>query len=186
MRSTVGIADAVPLAEHRPHTVVREYRMPAKVLHWLTVCLVFFMVASGVIATQLGDGWTADILFKLHRLTGAATLAVVFVRMIYRLTRSMPPPQNQSWSRPVLHWTLYGIVILVPLLGWAGASDFGHTELPFGYSLPPIFPRNTGFGEMLLRLHAYIAFSMLALVALHIGAAMHDHMTSRDAAGPRQ
>jgi cytochrome b561 len=170
----------------RPRTTVREYRMPAKVLHWLTVGFVAFMVASGVIATQLGDGWMADILLRLHRLTGAATLVMVFARLIYRLTRSMPRPLNQSWSRPILHWTLYGIVILVPLLGWTGASDFGHTELPFGYSLPPIFPQNTGFGEMLLRLHAYMAFTLLALVAIHIGAAMHDYMTSDGSAAPRE
>jgi cytochrome b561 len=97
----------------------------------------------------------------------------------------MPPPQNRSWSRPVLHWTLYGIVILVPLLGWAGASDYKHTEIPFGLALPPIWPESTGFGELLLRLHAYIAFGLLALVALHIGAAMHDYMTSELPAGER-
>jgi len=175
MKSAATVDAAMPIAVQYPRRQVTEYRMPAKVLHWLTVALVFLLVASGVTATQLGEGWLADRLFELHRLTGAATLVIVLLRVIYRLVRSMPRPQNQSWSRPVLHWTLYGIVILVPLLGWAGASDFGHTEIPFG-ELPWIFPRDTGFGELLLRLHAYLAFTLLALVALHIGAAMHDYM----------
>jgi cytochrome b561 len=158
--------------------------MPAKVFHWLTVALVFFMVASGVTATQLGEGPVADFLFKLHKLTGAVTLAIVLLRLIYRLARSLPPPQNRSWSRPVLHWTLYGIVILVPLLGWAGVSDYNKREVLFGYSLPSIFPEGAGYGTNMLYLHAYVAFVLLALVALHIGAAMHDYMTGERPAEP--
>ena len=183
--ATIEDAMSVAVAQGRRHQAMREYRTPAKVLHWLTVGLVFFLVASGVTATQLGEGRMADAVFELHRLTGAGTFAVVLVRLIYRLMRSMPRPQNQSWSRPVLHWTLYGIVVLMPLLGWAGASDYGHTEIPFGYSLPPILPQGTGFGELLLRLHAYIAFGLLALMALHIGAAMQDYMTSGSPGEPR-
>jgi cytochrome b561 len=32
------------------------------------------------------------------------------------------------------------------------------------------------YADLLLELHAYFAFSMLALVALHIGNALHDDM----------
>ena len=175
LRASVGQAG--------PRTAVRNYRMPAKVFHWVTVGLVFVMVASGVTATQLGDGRTAEVLLELHRLTGAATLALVLLRLGYRLMHAMPRPQLQSWTRPLLHGTLYGVIVLLPLLGWAGASDYGHTEIPFGYALPPIFPEGTGWGELLLRYHAYVAFALLVLVALHIGAAMHDYMISE---GPVQ
>jgi hypothetical protein len=43
--------------------------------------------------------------------------------------------------------------------------------------LPSLLPPSAGYGDLLLRLHAYIAFTLLALVALHIGAAMHDYLT---------
>jgi cytochrome b561 len=182
-----ALTGAMPLSGARPpaSAVIRDYRMPAKVFHWVTVALVFFMVASGVTATQLGDGPVADALLKLHRLTGALTLALILVRLGYRLMRAMPRPPLQSWTRPLLHGTLYGIIILVPLLGWAGASDFGHTEIPFGLELPPILPAGTGWGDLLVRYHAYVAFALLALVALHIGAAMHDYMLGDAAAEPK-
>ena len=187
MKSTAMIEEALPLAVERAGqgTAIREYTMPAKVFHWVTVGLVFFMVASGVTATQLGEGALYDGLINLHRLTGVTTLGLVLVRLGYRLTQAMPRPQLQPWSRPVLHGTLYGIVVLVPLLGWAGASDFQHTEIPFGLALPPIFPASTGYGELLLGLHAYVAFTLLALVALHIGAAMHDYMISERRSEPK-
>jgi cytochrome b561 len=177
----------LPAAAESPAAdTIREYRMPAKVFHWLTVGLVFFMVASGVTATQLAEGGAADFLFSLHRTAGAATLAVVVMRLIYRLMRSMPRPPLQSWTRPLLHGTLYGIILLVPLLGWAGASAFNHREILFGYSLPPIFPQGAGYGDLLLGLHAYIAFALLAVVALHIGVAMQDTMTGERAVEPEK
>jgi cytochrome b561 len=155
---------------------IRPYRMPAKVFHWLTAGLVFAMVASGVIAKQLGGGAVADTLFSLHKLTGAVTLAVVLLRLIYRVVRSIPQSHLQPHRRPILHWALYAVVILVPLLGWAGISDFGAREIFPGYSLPAIWPEGAGFDELLLQWHAYFAFILLGLVALHIGIALQDYM----------
>ena len=188
MKSTAVADNAMPfqLASTERSGAVGEYRMPAKVLHWLTAALVFFLVASGVVATQLGEGWGSDLLFGLHKLTGAVTLAVVLVRLGYRLLRSMPRPQKQPRSRLFLQWTLYGIVILVPLLGWAGASDFNSRDMLFGYSLPAIFPESTGYGDLLLHLHAYLAFGLLVIVALHIGAAMHDYMIGDQPSEPEK
>ena len=142
-------------------------------------CWCSAMFASGVIAKQLGGGPIADMLMSLHKLTGALTLLVVVMRLIYRATRAMPEWKLQSHRRPVLHWTLYGVVVLVPLLGWAGISDFGAREIFPGYSLPPIWPEGAGYDGLLLQWHAYFAFALLALVALHIGVAIQDYMTDR-------
>jgi cytochrome b561 len=158
---------------------VRQYRMTAKVLHWITAVLVFCMFASGVIAKQLSGGPVADMLMSLHKLTGAVTLAIIVLRLIYRASRAMPEWRIHARRRPVLHWTLYGVAALVPLLGWAGISDFGAREIVPGYSLPPIWPEGAGYDALLLQWHAYFAFALLGLVALHIGVAIQDYMTDR-------
>jgi cytochrome b561 len=157
------------------HGLIREYPLIAKVFHWVTVALVFAMVAVGVSATQFNDGPVADILFALHKLTGVATLAIVVLRIGFRLARGAPRPRGQSVTRPLLHWTLYGIILLVPLLGWAGVSAGNDRELFFGFSLLPILPEGD-YGSLLLHVHAYLAFTLLALVALHIGLAMQDYL----------
>jgi cytochrome b561 len=173
MSSAAGVTDGVPALQ----ATVGEYRMPAKVFHWLTVALVMFMVASGVIAKQLGEGDLSNLLFSLHKLAGALTLAIIVLRIGYRLLRSLPRHGDQPRSRPALHWMLYGVIVLVPLLGWAGISDFGAREIFPGYSLPPIWPEGAGYDAILLQFHAYFAFGLLALVALHIGVAIQDYMT---------
>jgi cytochrome b561 len=154
--------------------------MPAKVLHWVTAVLVFCMFASGVIAKQLGGGPLANTLMSLHKLTGVTIFALIVTRLIYRWTRPMLEARLQAHRRPVLHWTLYGVAMLVPLLGWAGISDFGAREV-WGITLPGIWPEGAGYDMLLLQYHAYFAFVLLGLVALHIGIAMQDYMTDRHA-----
>jgi cytochrome b561 len=180
MKSIASSSDVLPpVDQDHPAHAIREYRMPAKVLHWLTAVLVVFMVSSGVIAKQLGDGSVANMLFSLHKLTGALTLLTVLVRLAYRVFRAVPEWKLQPHRRPILHSVLYAVVILVPLLGWAGISDFGAREIFPGFSLPAIWPEGAGYDELLLQWHAYIAFALLAFVALHIGVAIQDYMTDK-------
>jgi len=175
MKTMVGTPEALP---ETAAPTMQSYGMPAKVLHWLTAVLVLAMIACGVIAKQLGEGAVADTLMSLHKLTGVLTLAIVVVRLLYRVFSAVPQWTLQSRRHPALHWTLYAIVITVPLLGWAGISDFGAREVAFGIVLPPIWPEGAGYDEILLRVHAYAAFCLLALVAFHIGAAIQDTMTA--------
>lgn len=160
-----------------PRYTIRTYRLPAKVFHWVTACLVLVMVSTGVTMKQLGEGPVADFLFNLHKTTGIVTLSVVLLRLIYRVVMPDPGAGRENYRRPVLHWILYGALILMPLLGWSGISDFGSRGILFGLELPAIWPEGAGYADLLLQVHAYLAFGMLALVALHIGIAMQDHMT---------
>jgi cytochrome b561 len=176
-----------PLREERsaalPRYAVRAYRLPAKVFHWVTAVLVLFMVASGVTMKQLGTGSVADTLFNVHKTTGVLVLAVVLLRLMYRFVMPDPGSGREDYRRPLLHWILYAALIAMPLLGWAGISDFGSRGILFGLELPSIWPQGAGYVDFLLETHAYLAFGMLALVALHIGIAMQDHMMrARDAA----
>ena len=129
---------------------MRTYRTPAVIMHWFTALLVFCMIASGVIAKQLGEGDLANTLMSLHKLTGFATLVLIVLRVLYRAFSSAPEWGARLQRRPVLHWGLYAIVIFVPLLGWAGISDFGAREVAFGIVLPPIWPEGAGYDEILL------------------------------------
>jgi cytochrome b561 len=166
-------------AETRRYTI-RSYRMPAKVFHWLTVALVVIMVSSAVVAKQLNDGYWSDTLFMLHKTTGLITLAIVLTRLAYRVVQWWIAPEPPRPSRTLLHWLLYAVIILVPLLGWAGISDFGSREIFPGLVLPEIWPEHAGYADALFKFHAYLAFSLLALVAVHIGVATQDYMMRAD------
>jgi cytochrome b561 len=107
-------------------------------------------------------------------------LAVVLMRLAYRIAQGWINPQPSRPSRTLLHWLLYAVVIIVPLLGWAGISDFGSREILPGVTLPAIWPERVGYADALFLFHAYLAFGLLALVALHIGIATQDYMMRAD------
>jgi cytochrome b561 len=159
-----------------PRYTMRTYRLPAKVFHWVTAGLVLFMVTTGLLMTQIGEGPWADMIFKLHKTTGVLALAVVLMRLCYRVFWPDPSAHGDGYRRPILHWILYAALILMPLLGWAGISAFGSREILFGVDLPAIWPEGSPYADLLLQVHAYLAFGLLALVALHIGIAIQDHM----------
>lgn len=156
---------------------VRPYRLPAKILHWTTTVLILFMVASGVSMKQLNGGDVSDFLYEMHKLSGVTVLSLVLLRVCYRVLSPDPSWRPDVHRRPWIHWLLYALVILVPLVGWAGISDFGSRNILWGaYSLPAIWPEGAGYADMLFEAHAYLAFGMLVVVAIHVGMAMQDHM----------
>lgn len=159
------------------HYAVRPYRLAAKVFHWVTALLIVFMVASGIIMKQLGSGALMDFIFTLHKTTGALIVVLVVGRFAYRVLFPDRSWQAGHHRLPTIHWLLYALMIVVPLLGWAGISDFGARGIFFGLSLPSIWPEGAGLADFLFEAHAYAAFGMLVVVALHIGMAVQDHMT---------
>ncbi|MBX3550474.1 MAG: cytochrome b/b6 domain-containing protein [Xanthobacteraceae bacterium] len=163
--------------ESQPHHAVRPYRLPAKIMHWTVAILVLFMVASGISMKQLGSSELTDFVFTLHKTAGAFILLLVVGRFCYRVLFPDRSWKAERYRRPYIHWLLYGLLLAVPLLGWAGVSDFGARDLFFGLSLPAILPQGTGWSDFLFESHAYAAFGMLVVVALHIGMAVQDHMT---------
>lgn len=168
---------ASPAQETQPHYAVRPYRLPAKIMHWTVATLVLFMVAGGITMKQLGSGELTDFVFTLHKTTGALILLLVVGRFCYRVLIPDRAWKAERYRRPSVHWLLYGLLVAVPLLGWAGVSDFGARDLFFGLSLPAILPQGAGWSDFLFESHAYAAFGMLVVVALHIGMAVQDHMT---------
>jgi cytochrome b561 len=165
-----------------PRYLLRTYSLPAKVFHWATVILVAFMVCSGVLAKQFNEGPVSNTLFTMHKVTGILTLMFVMLRLCYRIMQwwKEPRPRSEGHRRPILHWMLYATIILVPVLGWSGVSAFGSREILPGFVLPEIWPKNVAHSDVLLLMHAYAAFGLLALVALHIGVAMQDYMMRAD------
>lgn len=154
----------------------------ARILHWTTAALVLLMAVSGIVMTQLGGGPVADLLFGLHKLTGAVALCLIAARLGYRAQTRLRGRWLAHVANHSVHRILYAVSILVPLLGWAGVSDFGARETLFGIVLPKIWPEGLGWDGWLLSAHAWLAFGMMGLVVAHVAVALRDYVM-RGAAG---
>ncbi len=163
-----------------------RYRLPAQILHWVSALCVLAGVTLGITMLNVGQGPLQNQLFDLHRSFGALILALTGGRLLWRLYSPPPPmlpmPAWQERAAQVTHAALYILLFVVPLVGWAGTSAFGAQISVFGlFNMPMILAKNKETADVLLPLHAALALTLCALLAVHIGAGLFHHFIHKDA-----
>lgn len=154
----------------------RVFPRLSTLLHWLTALLVLGMFMTGVMMKQLGDGALANELYTLHKMAGVGLLLLVLLRLVYRVAMHLAGRWRRGAGGHAVHGVLYAGLIVVPLLGWAGISDYGARAVHLGLTLPSIWPEGAGYAGLLFSAHAWLAFGLIALVAVHIGIALNDYI----------
>lgn len=163
------------------------YRPPAKALHWLTAAAIFCVVPLGFAMNAANPGPEQGRLYDLHRSVGTLILALVALRLLWRLYSPAPSPvpglpQWQIRAARFTHYAMYVLLFTVPLLGWAGTSAFGAPIKVFGlFELPPLLDKNRELAELLVPTHMILALTLVAFVLLHTAAALHHHFIRKDA-----
>lgn len=162
------------------------YSTTAKFFHWTAAFLVLTVVPMGLLMGRVPDGPFKDNLFHLHKSIGALILAVMTVRIIYRLVRGAPPPEPtlKPWERVVsetVHWTLYIMLLLTPMVALRAYSAYGQPAPFFGiFEIPPFTAKDEHLSEQLFYIHGWMGWAVGALFCMHIGAALQHHFLKRD------
>jgi len=163
-----------------------SYTGTAKSLHWLIVALLIGQFIFAWTMPNIGRNTPVTTLISLHFTFGVIILAVAIVRLGWRLTHGEPRPEDglppwQVQSARVVHWLLYLLLSVIPLLGWINASYRGMAIVMFGRELPRLLaPRAPGWGWT-GDVHSLLAnYVLLALVGLHVLAALYHYFVRRD------
>ncbi len=123
---------------------------------------------------HIGRNTPVTTLISLHFSFGIIILAVAIVRLVWRATHAEPAPLDgvppwQVQSARVIHWLLYILLFVLPILGWINASWRGMPIVMFGAELPKLVgTRAPGWGWTgdVHNLLAY--YVMLTLIGLHV------------------
>ena len=162
-----------------------RYRSTVVWIHWLTAALLVTQVVVGFYFSDLPRGPGRMEVFAWHKTLGAVILPLAFARLGVRLVNPPPPyPQDfPRWERALAVWNhriFYILLIALPLTGLmavSGRAEDGWVALKFGLSLPAIpgIPKDNELGDV----HEVLVFTTLALLALHIGAALKNQFVDR-------
>lgn len=79
----------------------------------------------------------------------------------------------------LVHWSIYALLILVPVMGYRAIS-YGRYLDVFSISLPAVTEKNEDMSKEIFEWHERAAFVLLALVSLHIAAAIYHRFIRRD------
>jgi cytochrome b561 len=171
------------------HPAPTAYRPMARALHWITVGFVLALVVLGEAMTyrskkDIWDGLT-NALYSSHKLLGFTLLWIIIARLMYRVTQGAPAdePSLEPWQKlasHVTHWSLYGLLVLVPILGWRGASQYPALEIFGVFELPAIAAANQVASVNTFFWHETLGKIMALLIVVHIGAALFHHFVRKD------
>ena len=166
-----------------------RYSFAARALHWLVAAFVICMIPLGLYMVARGEATNFDALtgrlYDLHKLAGFTVLWLIVLRVFVRLRRGAPPPLAtltpfERIASGAVHHLLYALLLVVPLLGWAGISAYPALNLFGAFNLPGILPANEPLANRILGLHGLLAQGLGILALIHIAAALRHRFVEHD------
>ena len=163
-----------------------HYDAVAKTLHWLILALLIAQFIFAWTMPHIGRNTPVTTLISLHFTFGVIILVVAAVRLAWRMTHREPLPEDgippwQTASARLVHWLLYVLLFVVPILGWINASWRGMPIVMFGAELPRLVAMRAPGWQWTGEIHTLLAdYAMLGLVGLHVFAALYHHFVRRD------
>jgi cytochrome b561 len=162
-----------------------RYTLPAIALHWLLALLILGVFSAGLYMADLPSSPERSQLFDWHKWFGLLILALSLLRLAWRATHQPPPALPAPGWQTVLaqrtHQLMYLLFFAVPLLGWAHSSAAGASIVWFGLvQMPALLGPDKALAEITESLHALLADGLIALVGLHVAAALKHHWIDGD------
>jgi len=177
-----------------PDAAARRYSAVAILLHWASALGVLALIGMGLTMTHAGlSPMRLFPLYQWHKSVGITVLILTGLRLAWRVAHRPPPhpasmPARERRAAGAAHGLLYGLLVGLPLTGWAvvSLSPFNIPTVLYGLvpwphlPLAPLLADPAAAEGLVKALHAYGAWFLTALLALHVAAALRHHLILRD------
>lgn len=171
-----------------------RYNNIAISLHWLLAILIIAMLAVGKFMVGLEDTDPLRfILTQWHKTFGVLILLLSVCRLLWRVTHRAPthPADSPAWEHvaaKISHIALYALLFIAPFTGWmlVSVSPLNIDTFLFNIVPWPHLPWLDNIADKALAVGRYKQFhewatgAMIALLLLHIAAALKHHIINKD------
>lgn len=157
-----------------------------RTFHWTIAVLIVAQGVIGLSMVQMGLTPAKVRVFALHKSIGLTILALVLLRIAWRLTERRPadPPAMPRWQIHAargVHLALYMLILAIPLSGWWFNSASGAPLVWFDWlKLPGLGGYDPVWKPRALLVHQTLFWVLVALLVAHVGAALWHHFVQRD------
>ncbi|MDI7861455.1 cytochrome b [Rhizobiaceae bacterium n13] len=159
-------------------------------LHWLIAAIILGQIVLGFVMTRPSiDPALQFSLFQWHKSFGMLVLVLAALRLLHSLIRVRVAPapgasRLEYMAARFVHAALLALALVVPFAGWmiASVSPLNIPTFAFNLVVVPDLPfAKSDFAEdVWTTVHTVLAYTMLALVLLHSGAALYHHYRRHD------
>ena len=163
-----------------------RYTPTAIALHWLMALLIIGLLALGYYMADLPKGVPnrADF-FNLHKSLGLLAGILIVLRLYWRRKHPAPslPASMPNWTRQAADWghrLLYICMVLQPVSGYLSSSFNKYGVKFFGLPLPKWTDEDANLSHLFKESHEFIATLLVALIVLHVLAALKHKLIDRD------
>jgi cytochrome b561 len=135
----------------------------AKALHWITALAVLGLLGVGLWMTDLPLGLLKLEVYGWHKWIGLVVLVLTAARLWWRWRHPPPalPGPLPAWecrAAHAAHWTLFFLLLAMPISGWLMNSAAGVGLYWFGYvPIPDLVPRDPALFETLRTVHRVLS-----------------------------
>ena len=161
-----------------------QFAPVSRLLHWTMAAMILTMFCIGLAMVASLPNY--HVLVSIHRPLGIAILILVVVRFVNRQLTSLPPfPPTMSplerRAATASEYTMYGLMFVLPLVGWGMLSAARYPIILFGsLHLPFILPHDAALYAVLRKGHTILAFLFMATFIAHFGAILFHTLIVRD------
>lgn len=163
-----------------------RYGVVAMTFHWVMALLVIGMIVIGLYAVSLPIGLQKLRLYGRHKEFGILILMLVTLRLGWRFGNKVPVlpsfmARYEKFAAHGMHYMLYAMLIFMPLTGWMISSAAGLQVSFFGlFLLPDLVQPDKQLQALFVTTHHWLGYTLMVLIVLHVGAALHHHFHYKD------
>ncbi|MGY0799580.1 cytochrome b [Lysobacter sp. A286] len=164
----------------------RRWGAISQLMHWAILVLIVWLAWLGLTMVDMPPTPAKINAYALHKSLGLTLLALVALRLVWRLFAGAPKPVTgtPTWQARIAdatHIALYVLMFAIPLSGWAFNSASGYPLQWFKkFNLPAIAGRSEELAALSIQVHEYGFWLLLLLVLAHAGAAFYHHIFQGD------
>jgi cytochrome b561 len=165
---------------------MNNYPSILKVAHFLSAGLVFTLLIQGIYMLGIADVDRLISYYDAHKSLGALQLGLVVLATAWRMRKGAPAKirSHARWGKVLArsaHGFLLILLVAMPVSGWLMSNAAGFAVPFFGlFDLPNLVDQNERLMTSTQLLHRYLAWTLLAVVTLHIAGALKHHFLDRD------